>query len=427
MITLAAIVNGLIVLAFSAFLGWRGYQRGVLRILQRLISVLSGYVACYFFTDPLAGFFKTTLSLTLFSAYLVSAMLLLCGVSFVVGFLLSRVITQNEDESEEGEIVGEAQEETERVQQPALNAGMIVGVFLGCFLGLITVWLAGISMDAIMLNKQGPAALALRKTDPVRKAAGDMVGGVVAYAVEQKTGHESLAPDLASTLIADPVAVSQQIVEVSKSEEMKQFFSDPSVKLLMQDNKIDELQHHEAFQKLMNTPQTKVFFGVLGSSVKDGETMTQQSRAAHLLTDMYQKARRVKTDPRFVALSEKPEFKQLMQNPSPASIMTNPALKELGDIIFTSPPPALESVNVDKPIKEGSDQSFQSVEKPQWEKIDGSPEKLPASAAADTLTPATDANLIYRWTDEQGHKHFSQTRPEGNYPLEIIKSESPVR
>lgn len=401
-------INAFVVLACIASFGWRGYQRGVLRTLQRLISILSGYAACYFFAAALAQFLKTAFAFNIFLSYIISAALLLCGVAFIANVLLSRLSVRVEDEASELDDKQTADEEPDS-QSSVHPAGMIVGITLGCFMGLLTVWLAGITIDAVALHTEGSTGLIYRTADPVRKIAGDMVGGAVGYVVEQKMGHESLMPDLTARLIADPVAMSQQVAEVSKSDEMKQFFSDPAIQLLMQENKIDELQRHEKFQKLINLPQTKIFLDVLSTSANKHNVLTQEARAAHLLTDLYQKARRIQTDSRFVALVDKPEFQRLLQNPSPAELMTNPLLKELAEITFSNPP-ATASVHNDKPIREGVDQSFQTVEKPQWAPLDATP-------------VAADDDVIYRWTDAQGQKHFSQTRPEGDYPLEIIKSQ----
>jgi hypothetical protein len=401
-------INAVVLLACVVSFGWRGYRRGVLRTLQRLISILSGYVACYFFAGALAQFLKTAFALNIFLSYIISAALLLCGVAFITHLLLSRLSVRVEDEAAES---GDEQntDEEQEIDKPAYPAGMIVGIVLGCVMGLLTVWLAGITIDAVALHTEGPGGLVYRTTDPVRKMAGNMVGGAVGYVVEQKTGHESLVPDLTAHLIADPVAMSQQIAEVSKSDEMKQFFSDPAIQLLMQENKIDELQRNEKFQTLINLPQTKIFLDVLSTSANKNDVLTQETRAAHLLTDLYRKARRIQTDSRFVALVDKPEFQRLLQNPSPAELMTNPLLKELAEIAFSNPP-ATASVHNDTLIREGVEQSFQTVEKPQWAPVDATP-------------VADDAAVIYRWTDAQGQKHFSQTRPEGDYPLEIIKSQ----
>lgn len=417
---LAASMNAGVVLLCIAFFAWRGYRRGVLRTLQRLLSILAAYMACYFFTETLANFFKTAFALNVVLSYLASAALLLVGVSFIVNLLLSLLITQletNQADDKKLEYDPDADEES-----PRHPAGLAVGVLLGSFFGLFTVWLAGITLDAMTLNSQGAAALVARTPDPLRKMAGAMVGGAVGYAVEYKTGEQSLAPNVAAHLIADPVVTSQMIADVSRSEELKQFFSDPSVRVLMQENKVDELQSHPTFQKLMSSAQTRSFLEILGSTVKDSSGPSADARAAQLLTEMYQKARRVKSDPRFMALSQKPEFQQLLRNPSPAELLTNPLVKELGDIVFSDTDTG-QLQGRDLVIAEGREQNFEAVAKPQWETVQTAEPEPGTVAADDELPPTEEGNVIYRWTDEYGQKHFSQTKPTGDYPLEVIKSQ----
>ena len=422
---LGASINAVVVLACVAFFAWRGYQHGVLRTLQRLLSILSAYIACYFFTEVLAEFLKAAFALNVVLSYLASAALLLVGVSFVVNLLLSQLITQREmDKAAEQE---SEDEDDVHEQEPRYRAGMAVGVLLGAFLGLFTVWLVGISLDAMTLNTQGPAALVARTADPVRIVAGNMVGGAVGYVVEYKTGEQSLAPDVAARLIADPVVTSQMIADVSKSEELRQFFADASVRMLMQENKVDELQLHPSFQKLMSAAQTRAFLDILGVTVKTNAELSADARAAQLLTEMYRKARRIQTDPRYTALSQKPEFQQLLHNPSPAALLTNPMVKELGDIIF-SDTGSTQLVGKDLVIAEGSEQNYKAVAKPQWESVATTEPESSTTTAADDEAATVEAsaeasNVIYRWTDEYGQKHFSQTKPTGNYALEVIKSE----
>jgi hypothetical protein len=408
--TVNTLISLLVVLACVGFLGWRGYERGVLRILQRVISVLSGYAASYFFAGTAAGFIGKIFSLHPFQSFLISAAVLLIGVTFIINVALSWFIDYLE--------IRKLRQETEEDEQEEVYIpGMIVGATLGCFLGLITVWLGSISFDAIQLNTGGAAALTARSVDPVRKVAGNMVGAAVAYAVEQKIGNDNLASDLVGKLVGDPVVVSQQMLKVSRSEELKNFFSDPDAKILMQSGNIDELQKQKTFQQLMKLSDTKDFFTILGTTLKTGNAKTQEEQAARLLTDMYQKARRLRSDPRFIELSEKPEFQQMIQNPSPLAMLSNPLMQDIADIVFSK---KITNEDVIKPRHAESsslNQDFQSIDKPQWQAVEPV-----AQTTSNGEVPAADDHVIYRWTDAQGQKHFSQQKPEGNYSLEIIKT-----
>ena len=96
-------------------------------------------------------------------------------------------------------------------------------------------------------------------------------------------------------------------------------------------------------------------------------------------------------------------------------------LKELGDIVFSDKAPT-KLAGKDAIIVEGSEQSFEALPKPQWQAL-AETEATPDTATDDDAAPSVEgSNVIYRWTDASGQRHFSQTKPEGDYPLEIIKT-----
>jgi len=407
MITLTAVINSFIVVGCIAFLGWRGYERGFFPTVQRFLSALAGYLACYFLVGYFSTFLASTFVWPLLRCYLIAAILLIVVVAAVVNFLFSNLLTYLENQE----------------QEPAHIAGLLSGILLGCFLGVVTVWLGGIAMDAIQLNQNGISSLEARPTDPIRKLAGNMVGSMVGAVVENKVGNQNLVSDVTAQLIGDPVTTSQQLVQISKSEEIKNFFSDPSAQQLMLNNQVGDLQNNASFQTWVKTPQASQFLSLLDSSVKPNakpEASTKEEKAANLLTMLYQKGTRLNNDPRYIELSHTPEFQRLLQNPTPVEMATNPVLKELAEIVFSEQtskdyvvaPVALESLGK---------QSGSSSAKLNWQPV--KPSEQDSTDVSSTQESAGTTQTIYRWTDENGKIHFSQTKPDGNYALEVIKTQ----
>ncbi len=145
--------------------------------------------------------------------------------------------------------------------------------------------------------------------------------------------------------------------------------------------------------------------------VSDPVAMSQQLSQPNSSEDI----KKIQSDPRFIALSQKPEFQQLMENPSPEAILASPVFKELTEIVLSQNHQDSVAGHNDLPTLQ--DQGFEKMNQPEWEKVKDEPTQEPSGQ------PSDDGQVIYRWTDEYGTKHFSQKKPEGNYALEVIRTQ----
>jgi len=329
-------INLALWLGCTGLFAWRGYNRGVIRSVQGLLGVLSAYAASYFLVGSFADFLQKSFALPTPLSYLFAMLVLFFGTSSLVRYLLDVYIKRLEMQDEE----------LEYEREPARVSGAVIGSVIGCILGVILVWFSGIMMDTVQLKQKGVQSFSDRQVDPLRKIAGNMVGGAVGFVVAQKTDENSLAPTMVAKLISNPVDTSQQLSQLKDSDDIK----------------------------------------------------------------------RIQSDPRFIALSQKPEFQSLRDHPTPEAILSSPILKELTDIIFSqnhSSPVTHENAN----SATTQDQVFEAGKKSEWEKV----KEEPTETSSDQ-SPNDEGHTIYRWTDEQGVKHFSQKKPEGNYSLEVMKT-----
>jgi len=382
------LISESLVFLCALWLGWRGYEHGVIRTLQRFVAILCAYVVCYFLTRPLAEIIQSLAGLQMIPAYLVSA-----GVGFIgVALLVEKSITVLADHVEN------------RGVEPAKIPGAVLGGILGGLLGLLLAWLVGILLDSYLLQQH--PRMKTSAPDPVRTTAGNMIGRIVEQGMIESLGKESLVPALSSKLLVDPIGLTQQVMQVSQSEAMRALFSDLQAQQLMLARQTEALQQHPRFKALMASPEAEEIFTLLGENTVKNEAVDTHEKVARLLSDMYQKVSRVQHDPRFLTLAEKPEFKQLAANPSPVAMLANPALSELAEIIF-HPAPASSA-----PI------AFQRIEPLQWEP--SIPEE-PVMAMEEETPSSEEGFVMYRWTDAKGRKHYSETRPVEDYEVEVIR------
>lgn len=379
------VINGLILLSCIGWLGWRGYEYGVIRTLQRVMSLGAAYTACYFAMVPVASWMQAQFAVPFIPAYLLSAAISFLSVAFAVGYLIKILADYVEN----------------RGVEPAHIPGALLGVVLGAVLGIITVWLGGMMLDAYRL--QSAAVVQTEIQDPVRKLAGDLIGNAVQQSLSPKMEEGSLVPVLTSQLLSNPVNLTQQVMKVSQSEALRALFSDLQAQQLMLSDQIEDLQDHPHFKALMELPEAEEVFALLGERVAVGQNIGRREKVARLLADMYQKVSRVQQDPRFLKLAEKPEFKQLAQNPSPVAMLANPVLSELAEIIF-NPAPLLAPV------------TYQRLEPLAWEESTSTEEVV----VSEEEIPASEGLLMYRWTDERGRKYYSENKPSGDYEVEVI-------
>lgn len=401
-----SLVSLVLLLGCTVWLGLRGYDRGVIRSLQRFVALFFAYLACYFLMIPLGKLLHGLTSWSLVLCYVLSGVVCL----FIVGAVVEKIIDHGVEALEARGI------------EPAKIPGALLGASFGFVIGILLVWLSGVLFDLYRLQQQPQGLVASR--DPVRAFAGNLVSGVVQRSVVASTGNaDSLVPALTGQLVGDPLALTQRVTRMSQSNAMRSLFSDPVAQQWMLTDNIEALKEHPNFVEVMSLPDSAEVLAVLAQNrrgAKEAAAISEADRVAHLLAEMYRRVYRVQNDPRFVALSQKPEFKQLAQNPSPVALLSNPMLNQLAEIIFD------QSAEPTVPLSP-DDSRFKTLAPLQWQKDVADPATSSTERAAegaedqDSVPMEVSGTVMYRWTDENGQKHYSETRPEGNEDVEVIR------
>ena len=79
----------LLFIAVVIIFAWRGYQKGFIGSITRLLSWVVAYPAAIFFTKPFAKWLIQNTALDGVLVYLVAGGVIFLGVSFLVGLILN--------------------------------------------------------------------------------------------------------------------------------------------------------------------------------------------------------------------------------------------------------------------------------------------------------------------------------------------------
>ncbi len=137
---IATIVFGALVFFFL----WRGYQKGFIKSITRIVSWLIAYPAAIYLTNPLAKLIFKHSSLNGVIVYFIAGSAIFLIVSFVVGKLLT--------------IFSDAIPDNKLTESSSKIGGAIVGSVIGGIVGLLVVY-------AIDLT-QKPATIAVENNAP---------------------------------------------------------------------------------------------------------------------------------------------------------------------------------------------------------------------------------------------------------------------
>jgi uncharacterized membrane protein required for colicin V production len=416
-------ISATIVVAVVALFAWQGYRKGALLALRGLLGSFAGYLAAYTYTASFAQLIQQFTALNILSAFALASVLLFLSVSIITNLLLTRLrnmlVTLHE---------GDEEHDT--------SLGIAAGVAAGIFVALLLVWMTGLSLDAMRI-RDGGNVLPDATSDPVRHAAGQMVGGVVSYAVEQKVGRDSVAPELAGELVVNPVAVGQQLTQLSRSEGVRTLFTDPALQDLLAHDKVDQLRQQPAFRQLMQDPAISQLLAGMSEGTNPSVSPDKEKAVATLLASLWRKGERMKADPRFNAIVQKPEVQALLANPSPLALLGNHDIQILAQIAFTgsdapasnpAPPVTTQLVNntpgtppVDAPKVVEAPKTVE-VQKAENLATPVMPVSVSPNLAivANPSPAAQEPQAIYRWVDKNGQTHYGEKKPEGSQPVQTL-------
>lgn len=397
---LATLVFGIIVIIFA----WRGYKKGFIGSITRVLSWVVAYPAAIFFTKPFAKFLIQNTALDGVIVYFIAGGAIFLGVSFVVTLLLnglSRLIPDN-DFTSTGSKVG----------------GVSVGVVVGGILGLFAVYVlsliqkpaevqnlvaaeeAFISGEANSPNEvQHTSDASSQKKVPgineltqardsfIEASAKKLIGAAAATAVDVALDDKT-ASQVTKAFVEDPQTMLTHVQAISNDGQVKALMGDEQIQSMLTTGDVQGLMRDEQFQSLMNDPHMKA---LMEQSDVSGDSGSQA--AAEKMVAAWNRVNLIKHDPRVIAIISDPEFQQQLNAPNKLPLMMNPKLNQLTEIIFSSEAPAANSSNTYQIVK--SEQYMENQEPSHQETVAQPPKED---------KPKTN---VYRWTDEEGRVHYS--------------------
>jgi uncharacterized membrane protein required for colicin V production len=386
--------------ALLAFFTWRGYHKGFIGSIVRILGWIVAYPAAIVFTKPLATLLMRHTALDGLLVYFVAGASIFLLVSFLVSLMLhgiSRLIPKND-----------------KVEISSKIGGAGVGVLMGALVGLLVVYFLGLLLTPKphvnpeqtlvgeaatpaqeQINRQPapnvPSIRDLQKHNDsfIEASAKKLIGAAASTAVNLAL-EDKTAAQITTAFVQDPQSMLTHIQQVTNAGQMKNLLADEHIQSILTTGDTHALKRDPAFQEMMANQSVQALLSQSDVSSEEGS-----QAAAEKMVAAWSRVQTIKHDPRVIAIINDPEFQQQINSPNKLQLLTNPKLNQLASIIFSNETLAANGM--------GS-YEIRNVD----ERAGRSPVNLPAENGDEK--PKT---TIYRWTDEKGQVHYSD-KPVNN-------------
>lgn len=393
-------VTTLVFFALLIFFTWRGYQKGFIGSITRILSWIVAYPAALIFTPAVAALLMQHTLLTGVIVYFVAGAGIFLLVSFIVAFALTHI----------GKLVPESDAAT----TSSKIGGAGVGVLVGALAGLLAVYLMGLVLTPKPLPAQhletdsiasanttsattngasAPGVPALRDLERSRDSfieasAKKLMGAAAATAVDLAV-EDKTASQVAKAFVQDPQIMLGHVQEMTNSGQMQSLMADETIQSLLTTGDTQALMRNPEFKALIENPSMQALM-----AQSDVNSDAGAQAAAEKMVLAWNRVQLIKHDPRIIAIVNDPEFQQQLNSPNKLPLMLNPKLNQLTQIIFNQEPIPLNGMS-------------------NYEVIDIDTQQ-PATAGEANAEQNQNPTQIYRWTDENGRVHYSdQPAPAG--------------
>ncbi|HCS64406.1 MAG TPA: colicin V production CvpA [Cellvibrio sp.] len=392
-------ITTIIFFALLAFFTWRGYQKGFIGSITRVLGWIVAYPAAIVFTKPVAKLIMQHTSLDGLIVYFIAGSAIFLLVSFLVSLLLN--------------LLAKLIPETDATQVGSRIGGASVGVLMGALVGLLVVYAIGLvltpkpqplqqeSLDdisqidnSVITNdtNRPPATsvphvrdLAKSNDSFIEASAKKLMGNAAATAVDLALDDKTTT-QITKAFVENPQSMLTHVQQVANDGQMKELMADEKIQSILTTGDTNALLRDPGFQELMNNPSVQALM-----SQSDVKSEAGAQAAAEKMVQAWSRVQTIKHDPRVIAIISDPEFQQQMNSSNKLPLMMNPKLNQLTEIIFsseTTPANGMGTYQV-RDINE----------------VNTGANTVPATNnSADDAKPA---KTIYRWTDDNGQVHYS--------------------
>ncbi len=407
--------------ALIFFFLWRGYQKGFIGSITRIVSWLVAYPAAIFLTKPIAQLVFKHSNFDGMIVYFVVGSLIFLIVSLSVSKLLNY---RSHDDKEDKE-----------KSQASKIAGATVGGLVGGVLGLLAVYAIGVSKtpsaessrnnDQADVNAQeifysppdnqninqdinqnlNQLSKATHRHDEslIDMSAKKLVSNVAA-AVVDLTLKDQTTTNLTKAFAEDPQSMLGHIQQLSNDGQIKNLLADTKIQEILSKGDAAALSNNQDFQNLIRNPDMQA---ILENAGTDKTGKTSSVLTAEKMIAAWARTSAIKNDPRVIAIISDPEFQQQLNSTNKLPLLTNPKLKILTALIFSNQA-TTENETAPTNSKPG-DNNTKSNHYKVTDITEGLKQKQ-AEPALEKNTTQTEEKIekqIYRWTDESGKVHYS--------------------
>jgi uncharacterized membrane protein required for colicin V production len=381
-------ITTLVFFALLAFFIWRGYQKGFIGSITRILSWIVAYPAALIFTPPVAKLLMQHTALTGVIVYFVAG----AGIFLVVSFAVSILITT----------CGKFVPDNQITNNSSKIAGAGVGAFVGALTGLVVVYVLGLvltpksntlnenpiveqSAEAVNIatTSNTPSAVpALRDLQSandsfIESSAKKLMGAAASVAVDLVL-EDKTTSQVTKAFVQDPQTMLGHVQQMTNSGQMQTLIANENIQSLLTTGDTHALTRNPEFKALIDNPSMQALM-----AQSDVNSDAGAQAAAEKMVFAWNRVQMIKHDPRVIAIINDPEFQQQLNSANKLPLMMNPKLNQLTQIILSQDSLAANGMGNYEVVDINKNRSNRET--------------------TDDKTPTQ----IYRWTDDNGQVHFS--------------------
>jgi len=389
-------ITTIIFFALLAFFTWRGYQKGFIGSITRVLGWIVAYPAAIVFTKPTAKLIMQHTALDGLLVYFIAGSAIFLLVSFLVSLLLN--------------LLAKLIPETDATQVGSRIGGASIGVLMGALVGLLVVYAIGLVLTPKVQPIQNEQTVDLSLTDNhsdntnrapatgvphvrdlaksndsfIEASAKKLMGNAAATAVDLALDDKTTT-QVTKAFVENPQSMLTHVQQVANDGQMKNLMADEKIQSILNTGDTRALMRDPAFKELMNNPSVQALM-----SQSDVNSDAGSQAAAEKMVQAWNRVQTIKHDPRVIAIISDPEFQQQLNSSNKLPLMMNPKLNQLTEIIFSSETmPANGMGNY------------------QIQDINAAATDTASTTNKESGEDSKPATTIYRWTDDKGQVHYS--------------------